>query len=86
MHSGVTSSTSSWIKGNPDKRSFMSDYQYKIGQKVFLRTAAHLGAPHGAYQILERLRAQNDRLRYLIGSLEHEGYRQIVDECDLGRL
>jgi hypothetical protein len=64
----------------------MPDYQFKIGQKVFLRTAARLGAPQGAYQILERLPAQNKQLRYLIRSLEHEGYKLIVDEVDLGRL
>src|SRR5262249_20295330 len=39
--------------GNPDKRSFIPDYRCKIGQKVLLRTAARLGAPHGAYQILK---------------------------------
>ena len=64
----------------------MPDSRYKIGQKVFLRTAARLGAPHGAYQILERLPAQDNRPRYLIRSLEHEGYKLIVDEGDLGRL
>jgi hypothetical protein len=42
----------------------MPDYQYKIGQKVFIRGAARLGTPRGAYQILERLPAQNDQLHY----------------------
>ena len=61
----------------------MSDYRYKIGQKVFIRGAARLGAPRGAYQILERLPAQNDQLRYLVKSLEHDNYKMIVDERDL---
>jgi hypothetical protein len=59
---------------------FMPDYQYRIGQKVFIRGAARLGAPRGAYQILERLPAQNDQARYLIRSLEQDNYKTIVDE------
>ena len=30
--------------------------------------------------------AQGNQLHYLIRSLEHEGYNQIVNEVDLGRL
>jgi hypothetical protein len=64
----------------------MTSYRYKIGQEVLLRTAARLGAPQGAYQIMQRLPVQNDRLRYLIRSLEQEEYKQIVDESDLGKI
>jgi hypothetical protein len=71
--------------GNSDKRSFMPFIDVKSAKKVLLRTAARLGAPHGAYQILE-VSAQGDQLRYLIRSLEHEGYKQIVNEVDLGGL
>jgi hypothetical protein len=62
------------------------DYRYKIGQTVVLRTVARLGAPHGAYSVLQRLRAQNGGPRYLVASLEHDDYKQIVDEGDLGQL
>ena len=61
----------------------MPDYRYKIGQKVFIRGAARLGAPRGAYQILELLPAQNDQPRYLIVSLEQDNYKTIVNERDL---
>ena len=61
----------------------MSDYRYKIGQKVFIRGGARLGAPRGAYQILERLPAQNDQLRYLVKSLDQNYHQMIVDERDL---
>jgi hypothetical protein len=63
----------------------ISSHRYKIGQEVLLRTAARLGAPQGAYQIIQRLPARNNRLRYLIRSLEQEEYKLIVDESDLGR-
>jgi hypothetical protein len=63
----------------------ISSHRYKIGQEV-LRTAARLGAPQGAYQIIQRLPARNNRLRYPIRSLEQEEYKLIVDESDLGRI
>jgi hypothetical protein len=61
----------------------MTDYRYKIGQKVFIRGPARIDAPRGAYQILERLPARNDRLRYLIRSLQDINYKTIVDETNL---
>ena len=64
----------------------MTSYRYKIGQEVLLRTAARLGAPQGAYQIMQSLPVQNDRLRYRIRSLEQEEYKQIVDESNLGKI
>lgn len=61
----------------------MSNYRYKIGEKVFIRGAARIDASRGAYEILERLPAQNDQLRYLIRSLHNDNYKAIVDESDL---
>jgi hypothetical protein len=61
----------------------MTDHRYKIGQKVFIRGSARLDAPKGAYQILQRLPAENDRPRYLVSSLEHEDCKVIVAESDL---
>ena len=61
----------------------MPDYRYKIGQKVFIQGGARLDEPKGAYQIVERLPAQNDQPRYLIRSLEHDDYKTIVYENDL---
>jgi hypothetical protein len=61
----------------------MSDYRYKIGQRVTLRTAGCRGAPTGAYHIVERLPAQVGRPRYLISSLEHDGYMTVANEGDL---
>jgi hypothetical protein len=46
----------------------MSNYRYKIGEKVFIRGAARIDASRGAYEFLERLPAQIDQLRYLIRS------------------
>jgi hypothetical protein len=63
----------------------MAGYRYKIGESVLLRTAARLGAPQGAYQVIQRLPALTKGLRYLIRSLEEE-YKQIVDENDLGKI
>jgi hypothetical protein len=61
----------------------VANYRYKIGQKVFIRGAARLDAPKGAYQILQRLPAENDRPRYLLSSLEHDDCKMIVAESDL---
>jgi|RhiMetdeSRZDD1v2_1073273.scaffolds.fasta_scaffold2311878_1 hypothetical protein len=72
--------------GNPDERSFMPSYRYKIGQKVSFLRAARLAAPQGPYQVLERLPPQDDQCRYLIRILDNEEYNQIVDESDLVRL
>ena len=71
--------------GNPDKRSFMPDYRCKIGQSPSPDgcapwcTAWRLPDPQTSP-------AQGNQLRYLIRSLEHEGYNQIVNEVDLGKL
>jgi hypothetical protein len=59
------------------------NYRYNIGQKVFIRGSARLDAPKGAYQILQRLPAENDRPRYLVSSLEHDDCKVIVAEGDL---
>jgi hypothetical protein len=61
----------------------MTEHRHKIGQKVFIRGSARLDAPKGAYQILKRLPAENDRPRYLVSSLEHEDCKVIVAESDL---
>jgi hypothetical protein len=59
------------------------NYRYKIGQKVFIRGAARVDEPRGAYQILERLPAQNGQFRYFIRSMQDDDYKTIVDETDL---
>ena len=64
----------------------MAGYRYKIGESVLLRTAARLGAPQGAYQVIQRLPALTNGLRYLIRSVERDEYKQIVDEGDLGKI
>jgi hypothetical protein len=61
----------------------MPDYRYKVGQKVFIRGAARIDAPSGAYQVLQRLQSQNDQPRYLIMSLQDHSFKTTVDEKDL---
>ena len=54
-------------------KSPMTQRRYK-----FSRKSARLEAPKGAHQILQRLPAENDRIRYLVSSLEHEDCKVIV--------
>ena len=60
-------------------------YRYKIGELVQFRAGARGHAPHGAYQIIQRMPIQSDKCRYLIRSME-EDYEQIADEGDLGKI
>jgi hypothetical protein len=70
------------VKSRRVPAAAMTQHRYKIGQKVFIRGAARLDAPKGAYQILQRLPAENDRPRYLLSSLEHGDCKVIVAERD----
>jgi len=71
--------------GNSHKRSFMPVIDVKSAKKSFsgrLRALVH----RMALTRSSNVSAQGNQLHYLIKSLEHEGYNQIVNEVDLGRL